>query len=88
MVFPTAEHSPFVGEGDFRSQMIEYIKTHFGDFLGEDVELLDLPDGLDLIQEKYPLRAAGLRMAQAAQRPYAVAPLCAEEHRARSVAVA
>jgi len=58
MVFPAQKCSPFSGEGDFRSQVIEYIKKNFAAFLGADVALLDLPDGLDLIQAKYPLRAS------------------------------
>ncbi len=64
MIFPKPECSPFGAVDEFDERvMIEYIKTNFADFLGEDVKLLDLPNGLDLIQAKYPLRAA-LRTAR------------------------
>jgi hypothetical protein len=62
MIFPEPRHSPFNGEGDFRSQVLQYIRTRFAGFLGEDVKLLDQPDGLDLLQAKYPLRKTELLM--------------------------
>ena len=65
MVFPAQKCSPFSGEGDFRSQMIAYIRRNFAAFLGADVALLDLPNGLDLIQAKYPLRASVRAVSQA-----------------------
>ena len=69
MVCPMQECSPFSGDGDFRSQVIEYIKKNFADFLGKDVALLDLPNGLDLIQAKYPLRPGAHTLPQAYTRP-------------------
>jgi hypothetical protein len=41
------------GDAEFRAQMIGYIRSHFAQILGDDVRLLDLPNGLDLIKEKY-----------------------------------
>ncbi|MHC4663344.1 MAG: hypothetical protein ACYS8W_16915 [Planctomycetota bacterium] len=42
-------------ESVFRAQMIEYIKAHFADVLGDDIKLLDLPNGLDILAEKLGL---------------------------------
>lgn len=36
---------------NFRQHMIEYIREHFGDLLGEHAQLLDHEDGLDQIQD-------------------------------------
>ena len=48
----------FLGSGsDFTRQMIEYIRKHFSDLLGEDVKLLDQPGGLEMIGAKYGLGA-------------------------------
>ncbi len=57
MIFPDEEHSFLDAEKDLRSQMVLYIKKHFADILGDDVKLLDRPDGLALIAEKYGLHA-------------------------------
>ena len=57
MIFPIPECSPFNGPGDFKAQMIQYIKRNFSEVLGKDAELLDLPNGLDLIQARYPIQA-------------------------------
>ena len=43
---------------EFQSYMKAYIKTHFADTLGEDASLLDLPNGLDLVQEQVNDRLA------------------------------
>ena len=53
MMFPTDDQSPFSGEGDFRSQLVDYIKKHFAGVLGSDVNLLDRPDGLDVVRAKH-----------------------------------
>ena len=37
---------------NFQEKMIEYIKLNFSDILGEDIHLLEQPNGLDLLQEK------------------------------------
>lgn len=44
---------------EFRQSMIEYLKIEFTNFLGEDVKLLDLDNGLDLIKEKYGIDFKG-----------------------------
>ena len=38
---------------EFRKSINTYIKEQFADLLGDDIALLDLPNGLDLIQQKY-----------------------------------
>ena len=40
-------------DDEFRASMVQYIKTHFADVLGEDVKLLELDGGLELIRDKY-----------------------------------
>jgi hypothetical protein len=42
---------------EFRQEMIQYIKKHWAGVLGSDIHLLDLPNGLDLIAEKYAFDA-------------------------------
>ena len=59
MVFPDDDHSFLDAEKDLRSQMILYIKKHFSDVLGDDVKLLDMPDGLAIIADKYGLHSDG-----------------------------
>ena len=41
-----------------RREMTEFIRTHFAGVLGDDIRLLDLPNGLELIQEKIGARLA------------------------------
>ena len=41
--------------GDFRAGMLDYIRRHFAGLLGEDIQLLDQPGGLDAIRAKYSL---------------------------------
>jgi len=43
-------------DAEFRIRMIYYIKTHFKETLGPDIKLLDLPNGLDLVQAKVQQR--------------------------------
>lgn len=38
---------------DIREKMIHFIRKHYKDTLGKDVGLLDQPDGLDKLHEKY-----------------------------------
>ncbi len=37
---------------NFKKAMIEWIKANFKDVLGDDVYLLDEPNGLDVLQQK------------------------------------
>lgn len=56
MVIPTREFDPLLADGyDFQAQMITYIRKHFAKRLGRDIELLDLPDGIELLAEKHGL---------------------------------
>ena len=43
-------------DDEFRKSVIEYIKEQFSDLLGKDVALLDLPNGLDIVKEKYGIK--------------------------------
>lgn len=38
---------------DIREKMINFIKKHYSDTLGGDVNLLDRPDGLEKLHRKY-----------------------------------
>ncbi|MFA5987080.1 MAG: hypothetical protein WC797_00285 [Candidatus Paceibacterota bacterium] len=40
---------------DVRARMIQFIKTHYAATLGKDIDLLDQPDGLERLHEKYCL---------------------------------
>ena len=37
---------------EFRIRMIQHIKENYGDLLGKDINLLDLPNGLEIVQAK------------------------------------
>lgn len=39
-------------DAEFRIRMIHHIKQTYKDLLGPDIKLLDLPNGLDLVQAK------------------------------------
>ena len=39
-------------DAEFRIRMIDHIKETYKDLLGSDVRLLDLPNGLDLVQAR------------------------------------
>ena len=41
---------------EFRIRMIQHIKSAYKDILGKDINLLDLPNGLDLVQAKVQQR--------------------------------
>ncbi len=38
---------------EFRRRMIEYIKTEFGEMLGDDVRWLEIPGGVEYLVGKY-----------------------------------
>lgn len=38
---------------EFRLSMSQFIREHFAEILGEDILLLDKPEGLDLLCQKY-----------------------------------
>ena len=41
----------FLGEGDFRAHILDYIREHYGDMLGTHVSLLEQDGGLDRLME-------------------------------------
>jgi hypothetical protein len=46
-------------EGDeVRERMIRFIKAHYSHLLGEDIELLDQPGGLEILHRKYCKQSA------------------------------
>lgn len=41
-------------DGDeVRLRMVQFIKTHYAQMLGKDIELLDQPGGLEKLHKKY-----------------------------------
>ena len=59
MLTPTRPADPdFPPEEDLRKKMIRYIRRHFSGLLGDDVRLLDLPNGLEILRKKYGRTAA------------------------------
>ena len=43
-------------DGDeIRQRMVQFIKTHYAQTLGKDIELLDQPGGLEKLHKKYCL---------------------------------
>ena len=55
---------------EVREHMVTFIRRNFGDMLGRDVDLLQLPQGLDMIRERVLLKLAGSRsrLLQALER--------------------
>ena len=57
-------------ESEGRAKMTAYIRKHFSGILGDDARLLDMANGLELVQEKAHARLArsgiSLGRAQAA----------------------
>jgi len=45
--------SPKTDPDEFRISMCQFIREHFAEVLGDDILLLDRPEGLDLLCEKY-----------------------------------
>ncbi len=40
-------------DDEVRERMIRFVKTHYAETLGKDIELLDQPGGLELLHQKY-----------------------------------
>ena len=40
-------------DGAFTLRMVDYIKANFAEVLGSDVDLLDSPNGLEILRTKY-----------------------------------
>jgi len=43
-------------DAEFRIRMIQHIKTVYRDVLGSDIKLLDLPNGLEIVQARVQQR--------------------------------
>lgn len=41
------------GKKRFTRRVAQYLRTHFGEVLGDDDALLDRPDAIDILHEKY-----------------------------------
>lgn len=52
MIIPNTPLYQSKTDAEFRIRMIQHIKTAYKDILGKDINLLDLPNGLDLVQAK------------------------------------
>jgi len=50
-------HAP----SEVRAHMIEFIRRNFSGTLGQDIDLLSLPEGLEMIRERVWLRLMGSR---------------------------
>lgn len=38
---------------EVRKRMVRFIKTHYAKTLGKDIELVDTPEGRELLHQKY-----------------------------------
>jgi hypothetical protein len=56
MIIPNTPLYQAKTDAEFRIRMIHHIKTAYKDVIGNDVNLLDLPNGLDLLQAKVQQR--------------------------------
>ncbi|MBF0408309.1 MAG: hypothetical protein HQM10_13245 [Candidatus Riflebacteria bacterium] len=52
MILPDTPLFNSKSDAEFRIRMIQYIKDTYQDLLGPDIKLLDLPNGLELVQAK------------------------------------
>ncbi len=52
MIIPDTPLYNAKSDAEFRLRMIQHIKDAYAEVLGKDVKLLDLPNGLDLVQAK------------------------------------
>lgn len=56
MIIPDSPLYQTKSDEEFRALMIEHIKDVYSDSLGEDVKLIDLPNGLELLQNRVQQR--------------------------------
>lgn len=54
----------FSSDEDAREKMTAYIKSNFADVLGPKINLIDAPNGLDLIQQEVKSRMEKAGMIQ------------------------
>lgn len=63
MVLSKSEWFNWSNKEEARIKMKKYIRAHFSELLGDDIRLLDLPNGLELIQGRVHARLAQSGMA-------------------------
>jgi hypothetical protein len=52
MILPNTPLYQAKSDAEFRLRMIQHIKAAYKDLLGDDIKLLDLPNGLDIVQRR------------------------------------
>ena len=56
MILPNTPLYQAKTDAEFRIRMIQHIKEAYGDVLGKDINLLDLPNGLEIVQARIQQR--------------------------------
>lgn len=56
MILPNTPLYQSKTDAEFRIRMIQHIKENYGDLLGKDINLLDLPNGLEIVQARIQQR--------------------------------
>ncbi|MGM0598833.1 MAG: hypothetical protein ACQETH_03340 [Candidatus Rifleibacteriota bacterium] len=56
MIIPNTPLYQSKTDAEFRIRMIHHIKANYKDVIGSDVNVLDLPNGLDILQAKVQKR--------------------------------
>ena len=56
MILPNTPLFQAKTDAEFRIRMIQHIKETYGDVLGKDINLLDLPNGLEIVQARIQQR--------------------------------
>lgn len=56
MILPNTPLFQAKSDAEFRIRMIQYIKESYGEVLGNDINLLDLPNGLEIVQARIQQR--------------------------------
>ncbi|MDD3375929.1 MAG: hypothetical protein PHF08_00610 [Candidatus Riflebacteria bacterium] len=56
MILPNTPLYQAKTDAEFRIRMIQHIKTVYRDILGSDIKLLDLPNGLEIVQARVQQR--------------------------------
>ncbi len=56
MILPNTPLYQAKTDAEFRIRMIQHIKENYGEVLGKDINLLDLPNGLEIVQARIQQR--------------------------------
>ena len=56
MILPNTPLYQAKTDAEFRIRMIQHIKENYGEILGKDINLLDLPNGLEIVQARIQQR--------------------------------